>query len=386
MFFTFIIQRSSFSILLCLFLFTTGCAVSGLDTARRDFYKGNYEQAYSCLTNAPPDKTHKVLLLMERGTIHQARNKHDESIEDWLTAARLAEQLDYYSVTRGVASFAVNDQVMAFRGVPYERTLLHAFTAKSYLALSMWEDAAVEARNIIFRLENLNGFPDDPYSHYLAGFCLETIGDYDGAAFQYRTASELHKDLSIDENTGRIIPNSDTNSLFIIHNSSFSSELVCFVSMGRSPIEYGVQKKNYSAEKMPYAEIYSDNNYLGRSYLFTITKKLRSETEKRLEALRVTKESTRILLKEALVEAIENKNEELGKLIRLILFSVEIPDKRRWETLPLGLQIARVPCPENLKNYKIIFKNSWGQVISEKTISAPLSKSRKVFVSFCRDL
>ena len=165
-----------FAILLSLVVFACGgCATSPLKTARQDFYRGDYRKAAALLEADSSNQQDRVMVLMERGMVQQARGDYAGSIQDWRDAAQQAEQLDYYSLSRGTASYVVNDQVLAFRGAPYERTLLHAFAAKSYMAMGMWDDAAVEARNIIYRLEHLYGFPDDPYSHYLAGVCLEMV-------------------------------------------------------------------------------------------------------------------------------------------------------------------------------------------------------------------
>ena len=48
----------------------------------------------------------------------------------------------------------------------------------------MWDDAAVEGRNIIQHLSDRKGFPDDPFSRYIAGLSLELIGDHSNAALQ----------------------------------------------------------------------------------------------------------------------------------------------------------------------------------------------------------
>ena len=197
-------QISALLIWLCVPVLFSGCATAPLGAARANFYRGNFEQADLALAHIPDDDNDKMLVLMERGTIRQARHLYAPSTKDWLDAVALGVRLDYYSVSQGAASLAINDRVMAYRGAPYEHTLMRAFAAKSYFAMSMWDDAAVEARNIILRLENLYGFPDDPYSRYLAGFCLEMTGDSEGASFQYRTVAKMKKELNIGESDGHI--------------------------------------------------------------------------------------------------------------------------------------------------------------------------------------
>jgi len=363
-----------------------GCAAPNLNLARENFYAGNLTLAAQPLDDIPSDHTDRVLYLMERGSVKQAAHDYEGSAADWLAAADLAEWLDYYSVSRGSTSFLVNDKVMAFRGAPYERTLVHTFAATSYMALSLWEDAAVEARNIVDRLDTLDGFPDDAYSHYLAGFCFELVDDSQGAAFQYRAAAALAPHLRIDDSTGAILPAKAAPAPGGNGPVVRGPELVCFVGIGRAPTERQSGYKADLARSAPYAEIYADDRYLGRSYALTATPTLLADTEKRLAARTTAKTATRVALKEVAAQALESENEVLGDLLRFILFSMETPDTRRWETLPRYLGVARVPCPPDLRSYTVIFKGRTGTTLGRRTVTIPITRRRDTVVSFCRDL
>ncbi|MCX6998524.1 MAG: hypothetical protein NTV49_15930, partial [Kiritimatiellaeota bacterium] len=121
-----------------------GCSTP-LGAARRDFYAGRFEAAEHSLTNRPLSKD-KVLYLMERGTVRQARGAFAESASDYRAASDEIDRLQTYSVSKGAGSLVINDNVQDFSGWPYERTLLHAFTAQNHLALADWDNAAVAAR------------------------------------------------------------------------------------------------------------------------------------------------------------------------------------------------------------------------------------------------
>ena len=372
-----------------------GCATAPLAAARTHFYRGDFERADQSLAQVPAGQTDRILVLMERGRIRQSCRRYEASTRDWQEAVDLGEKLDYYSLSQGTASLAINDTVMNFLGAPYERTLVHAFAAKSYLAMSMWDDAAVEARNIIRRLENLYGFPDDAYSHYLAGFCLEMSGDPEGAAFQYRAVAKMANGFTIGESDGHIAL---TNNLSAAiqpgpnaqkpRESRNTGEVVCFVAMGRTPTLQGhaSHSPGFGLGAAPYAELYCNNQYLGRTYAFSDTGRLLADTERRLAALRLAKEATRIAAKEAVAAAVSHENELLGEVLRLILFAMEVPDTRQWETLPEWLEIGRMPCPEDMKSYTVVFKDGAGCTLKEKVMTAPIARRGKTFVSFCRDL
>ena len=229
--------------------------------------------------------TAQVLQLMERGMAYQAAGNHKAATDDWLAAHGLANHLDYYSVTKGATSLMVNDRVLSFAGAPYERTLLHAFAAKSYMAMGLWDDAAVEARNMVDRLENLEGFPDDAYSRYLAGFCFEMIRDFNGSALEYKAAATMTDALRIDENTGALVMSSSNSPVVQRPQGPTGPELVCFVGIGRGPTEYGMWVQKAAWGPSPYAELYAGERYLGRSYIFTTTRQLMIDTQKKIAAL-----------------------------------------------------------------------------------------------------
>ena len=388
--------------------FTAGCASTpSIDTARANFYAGRISQANENLKDIPSGDKDEILYLCERGMIRQNLRLYHDSEQDWRHATEINEQLPEYSVSKETASLLVNDRVLTFRGMPFERTLIYTYLANDYFARTNWDYAAICGRNIISHLDNLDGFPDIPYSRYLAGFTMEMINDRGNAAIQYKAVTKILKGLSINPDTGEIkimssnitrqidggpaAPRtgiSPVSSAATEHDGhpialSNSCELVCFIGIGRTS-KWGLS--GYEFEMAPYAEIYCDGKYLGRSYPFANTSELMSDSKKRLAVLQAAKTATRIVVKEVIAESVRRQNEALGVITWLILFSLEQPDTRCWETLPLWLEIARVPCPDTLKNYKVVFKNANGAILKSKTMESPIARRGKVFVSFCRDL
>lgn len=352
-----------------------GCATQALNTARRDFYQGRFEQADRALDRKIPGKD-RVLFLMERGTVRLFNGDYERSARDFIDAYDRLVELETYSLSKGGASMVVNDTVQDFRGFPYERTLLHAFTAKSHFARGLWENAAVEARRLIQSLspEALGDYPDDAYSRYVAGAALELIGDQSNARLQYQKAGELAPDAKIDPDTGRLGGGSAGKA---------ETELIVFAMMGRAP--------RMDAATLPdlnvYAEIYAGDKRLGRSYLLTDTADLAFTSFQKDAARQVAKTIARIAAKEALAHQIEKDNALLGELTRLILIGIlEKPDTRRWETLPRHLHVARVPCPPDLREYTIVFKSGSGVTISQRTVRNPLQRNGSLYVSFARDI
>lgn len=369
---------------------TVGCSSVSIDKARSNFYAGRFAQANENLKDIPPDDKDAILFLSERGMIRQNLRLYDESNKDWREATEINDRLAKYSFSRETSSLFANDGVLTYRGMPFERTLLYTFLAKNYLAQHNWDYAAICARNIIAHLENPNGFPDIPYSRYMAAFCLEMINDKGNAAIQYRAAVKIMKNMSIDPDSGLIsvvssnIPDgAQTNSPAVKTPGLETCELVCFIGIGKMPKWC---QSEYEYDMAPFAEIYSEDKYLGRSYPFANTAELMIDSKKRLAVLQAAKDVTRVVVKEVISESVESQNQALGDITRLILFALEQPDNRCWETLPLWLEVARVPCPPAPQSFKVVFKTSSRVVLKSKTIQAQISRRGNIFIAFCRDV
>jgi len=366
-------SRTACGLLIPLLILGAGCATTlPLDDARRNFSSGQLEAADQSLAALPNDQN-KVLGLMERGMIRHVRHDYTNSTTDFLAAVRQEKELETQSISKAGASLLVNDSTLAFRGYPFERTYLHAYLAKNYLAMGKWEDAGVEARSIAFKLEKLDGFPDDAFSHYLAGFCLELCGDDSNAAMQYRQVAKLVPESGIDVTTGRFYPpNAPTNRPLLL--SSNGTELVCFLDFDG---QYGI---------LPYsATLYANGKLLGTSRTLTSLYQLQSASRDRMATRQAAKSISRFLVKGALTVAAWSRDENLGMLTGLLLFALEDNDLRRWETLPAKFAVARVPCPPDLKQFDVEFRSYSGQSVRKITVTSPICRKDRIFVSLCRD-
>jgi hypothetical protein len=367
---------------------TAGCASTSFDRARDQFYAGRAEQADQTLAADTPKSKDQILYLMERGMVRQQAGRYQESSRDFITAADKIEEFETYSLSRGAGSWVVNDTLYTFRGKPYERALLHAFTALNFFAEGDWEGAAVEARRIHDALQPavLGDYPDDPYARYVAGFCMEMLDDPSNAAVQYQKASDLADGVVIDPDTGHVAEPSESPTT---PASAPAHELICFIQMGRAARPHPPTHPRFSTAGPVYAELYAGDLYLGRSYTLVDTARL-AELTMQEESTRTTlKTAARIAFKEGLAQAAASgtNHEEVGDLTRLILFGLlEQPDFRHWSTLPRWLQVARVPCPPGLRSYLLVVKHIDGRELARYTVDTPLARKEKTVVSFHRHL
>jgi uncharacterized protein len=358
----------------------SGCVSSSLGRARNTFYGGAFEQAAQTLTERPGRDRDMLLMLMERGTAWQAAGEHKRATQDWLDAADVIQALDYVRLSEKATSLILNDATQTYAGRPYERALLHAFTAKSFFALGQWRSAAVEARLIADGLENLNGFPDDPYTRYVAATAFEWIRDFNASRIEYAKADELIPHLRIDPGTGIITPGTNAPQ----DQVAPPRELICFIGIGRAPMfTMGSPAQNFRWGPTPYVEVHCGNKVLGRSYTLMTTTALAADTERRIALIQAAKTVTRVVIKDSIASAVEENNVLLGGILRIALFAIETPDTRSWQTLPNWLQVARVPLPEDTTDIELHFKTATGTTLKRIPLppETPQVDGRHVFTA-----
>ncbi len=361
-----------------------GCATARLNDARSQFYRGNPAQAAQTLDQAPTTGKDRVLVLMERGMSRQAAGEYEASVRDFIQASDDLENMTAIQVSKDTTSLVVNDTVQDFRGAPYERTMLHVFAALSHLGMGNFENAAVEARRIIQSLtpEAKGDYPDDAFSRYMAGFCLQMMDDPSNAALQFRKAAELAPSVSMDDKTGRLADKDATPD-----TGAWDSELICFVLTGRISRGDDPWARSLRSTHPTYGEIIINGRPAGRSFILTDTVDLAFTTDQKEATKKAIKTASRIALKETIAYQLDKDNAALGALARLVLIGLlEQPDTRRWETLPRWLEVARVPCPADLKEFEVVFRTSAGVELRRQVVSTPLAHRRTTFVSFVRDL
>lgn len=353
-----------------------GCSSTRLHQAQEQFYAGKVEASAKTLDGDVPAEHNRVLYLMERGLIRQQVADHVRATQDWIEAEALSARLDYLSVSRQTASLTVNDSMLPFRGAPYEQVLLNAFAGSSFLAMGRTDDAAVQMRRAIRKLEQRGEYPDSAYTRYMAGFCLALQGDSEGAALQYRTAATLLPALAIDPGTGRIRTAAEASNTVAAATSPMqplkdtpTRDVVCFIGIGQGP-GMPAHWRNNRWGPQPYVRLRAGGGGLGRSQTFADVAALLATTEKVTALKRNAKTATRIVVKEVLASVAENQDELFGGLLRVLLYSLEAPDERRWATLPRWLQVARIAVPLNTPTLTVEFIGAYGTVL--ESVEAPV--------------
>ncbi|MGQ0579971.1 MAG: COG3014 family protein [Betaproteobacteria bacterium] len=201
---------------------------------------GNVDGAINQLERANKHGKKDLLYFFELGELERLRNRYEESRKAWMAADARVQAWERTAVTNpeklvgNVASVLLNDKARPYEGRDYEKVMLTTRLALDQLSRDDFDSARVDIKRTHERevviaalrekelrkteeeankhgvktsFKELNGYPvqtiDNPevnalrnsyqsaFSHYLAGFVYEALGEPSLAAAGYRQAIEL---------------------------------------------------------------------------------------------------------------------------------------------------------------------------------------------------
>jgi hypothetical protein len=362
----------------------------------------------------------------------------DEKIKTWEQEARFNTQ----ALLGNVGSVIVNDKVRRYDGRDYEKVFLNNRLAVNHLQLGDWDKARIEIKKMHEReatiaefrakeiedaerkasekginttYNDLAGYPigllNDPavvalkngyqnaFSHYLAGFIYESLGEKSLAAAGYRQAIELRPDVEILK---QALVNLDVVNTSPIKETNISSgelnnttdTLIIFES-GTAPSFKSVQipiplpLKGYvgvTPLSFPVIETHSDNIQLNKVMVGNETVGLSEVVDFNLMAKRALKDEmpgivTRSIVRavsKAVAQEVARKQDDSGVSALLLLIGgliMEGADERTWSTLPSTISIGRARLSEGTN--KILADSPFGRIEQEVIVSG---KSKIILV------
>lgn len=201
---------------------------------------GNVDGAINLLERTNRRGKKDLLYYFELGELERLRNRYGQSQKAWMAADARVQVWESTAVTNpeklagNVASVLINDKARPYEGHDYEKVMLTTRLALDHLARGDFDTARVDIkrthereaiiaalrekelrkteeeakkRGVQTSFKELNGYPvqsiDNPevnalrnsyqsaFSHYLAGFVYEALGEPSLAAAGYRQAIEL---------------------------------------------------------------------------------------------------------------------------------------------------------------------------------------------------
>ncbi|PWU18120.1 MAG: hypothetical protein C5B49_07715 [Bdellovibrio sp.] len=158
---------------------------------------GQVEEALRILAPlAAEESRDQLVYLMEYGTALHIAGRYADSNKVFLTADKLTDEVDYYSVSRIAAATLTSQEVLQYKGESYEKLLINSYLALNYLMLGDSDGALVEVRRINdkikkFRADGRKDYEQSPLASYLSALIWESDQKYDDAYIDFKRTFQI---------------------------------------------------------------------------------------------------------------------------------------------------------------------------------------------------
>ena len=165
-------------------------------------YNSNFESANKILSDDvkwEKVKRNRLLFYLNKGTVLWMQG-------DYVTSNAYFRKADYfvedYNLNMGdaVMTMLVNAKMATYGGESFEQILLHYYGALNYLALDQPDEALIEGKRMLEKMQkitdkygNKNKYKRDAFAHNLIGLIYDLKGEYNDAFISYRNAYEVYK-------------------------------------------------------------------------------------------------------------------------------------------------------------------------------------------------
>jgi len=302
--------------LLCCALLLGGCGLlhnydQELQATNEQLISGNVDGALQLLERHNPWDDKDLLYSLEKGELLRLKGDLSRSQDAWRTAD---QQVSQYEEGTQVSTTLKNlgqlfgigiigDKFHRYEGYDYEKVMLTTQMALNQLAQNDFDGARVDikksherealiatqrdkqyleiedqakAKGIKLRYKDLQGYPvttlDSPqvialkngyqsaFSHYLAGFVYEALGERDLAAPGYRQAIELRPNTPLLEkalsNLGKPADTSPDSDVLIVVQTGLAPALVSL----RVPIQVQTEDGQVITVNQPFPVLVADKS------------------------------------------------------------------------------------------------------------------------------
>ncbi len=370
------------SLVLLTLILLSGCA-GRLEKASALYYQGQPQQALDLLDKGDSlGGRNALLFLLEKGVVLHQLGDYRGSIDSLLAAAGLIDQFETISLTEQAGSLVINDWMTRYKGEYSERLWVHSYLMMDFLLLGQFDDALVEARQALKRLEQ---YPDalkkDYFTRALMALCYAQLGEENDAFLVYK---QLAKDLGpapvaadlvrLAARIGMPDEVEAYRSYLPADQQQGEAELVMFVANGRIPVKKpgNIILPTLTRISFPYYEnratrlpslTFIPSGLTPLAALSTDMAQVAKDALEQRKVQIIVRETARVAGKEALAQSVGDKNGGGAELaVRLGLMLLEEADTRSWQTLPGRLTLLRIPLKAGHYQLEILRGDSAGPV------------------------
>ncbi len=363
-------------------LLLSGCA-GRLEKASALYYQGQPQQALELLDKGDSlGGRNALLFLVEKGVVRHQLGDYLGSVDSLLAAARLIDQFETISLTEQAGSLVINDWMTRYKGEYSERLWIHSYLMMDYLLLGQFDDALVEARLALKRLEQ---YPDalkhDYFTRALMALCYAQLGEDNDAFLVYKRLAADLGPAPVAADLVRLAARIGMPDEVETYKSYLSealpqgeAELVLFVANGRIPVKKpgNIILPTLTRISFPYYEnrvtrlpslSFIPSDLTPAAVLSTDMAQVAKDALEQRKVQIIVRETARVAGKEALAQSVGNKNGGGAELaVRLGLMLLEEADTRSWLTLPGRLTLVRIPLEAGHYQLEVLRGDSAGPV------------------------
>lgn len=351
------------------FFVFTGCATyqSQVSVARDLLENGQVDAALAELEpRACTTDGDQLVYLLDYATALQVAGRYRDSVNEFLRADRLSEELDYHSVSRVTGSLLLSEEMKQYKGDTFEKIFINAQLAMNFLELGEMDSALVEARRINekyqkLRQEEKQSFEMNPFAKYLSAVIWEATRRYDDASIAYNEAYKL--DPTIEGIQGDLIRSAKLSRRMdeykkwkrefpnVEEPASWydgkMSEVIVIYQQGWGPRKafdpadytWPILRPVYSGTRRSEAVI--GESRIASRFIYNVEQAaIRTLIDDR--ASLVARRLGAAVTKEVVAQQIRKDNELWGAIAWLAMHASDRADLRQWSTLPESIQIIRV--------------------------------------------
>ena len=400
------IARAFTALILSALLLLTGCSAfrsydSELQATNQQLSIGNIDGALSLLERHNSGDEKDLLYYLEKGELLRAKGDLAGSQRAWRNADKVVQaweesvKFDADKYLSQFASYLLNDKVRRYEGYDYEKVLLTTQMALNLLALGDFDGARTEIKKTHERealiselrdkeylkreqeaerqgvrthFRDLHNYPvqslnapevialknsyQSAFSHYLAGFVYEALGERGLAAPGYRKAAELRPDTSLIEksliNLDRPSTKANESDVLIVLQSglapardSIRIPLLLTISDNTviTPLSFPVIKPD--VHNATFTHVLINNRAHGLTLLNSVTTMSQRALRDDMPGV-ILRTSVRAITRGVAQKQLNEVNPLAGLALGLASAAIESADTRTWRTLADNTQVARI--------------------------------------------
>ncbi len=363
---------------LSFFFLSAGCATyqSRVSPARDLLVARQCEQSSKILAElAAKEDGDQLVHLLDYASALQVCGDYKKSNEIFLKAEKLADEIDYHSVTRIAGATLLNEGMIQYKGDTFEKLFLNVSLALNFMQLGQFDDALVEVRKINqkfqkYKAEDKKNFELSPFSKYLSAIIWEADHKSDDACIDYRDAYTLDtsyrkigldmlhacwKAHRADEFNKFAKKIAATDDEIKDAKATSGAELILIFMQGWGPRKqprpgaptFPTLMSVPSETHFLKAEVSDENNKNSLiSYrsepVYSVEKAAIDTLNADYNSLVARRVGARVT-KEVLADQLRQKNQALGNIAWLVMVASERADLRQWSIFPRTVHVIRIP-------------------------------------------